>query len=230
MHFKFKGFCEHILRVLDGARTTRATQNIVERAFVWDGPQLDPEEVGTLILDDYLQLTIETAMAERNAGATTSVLEALPCCAFLFKKRLFLCRCRKKKGRKKINPHNPLHDTLDAFASFAYPIQAWDIGPGLRMSSDLLLLATIPCSGMISVVDKYVDGKYILCNLEKEISLILSDCVFRCSVCDKVGIERRRRHTKNHNVSLHRLMPTKAMALKVDRLVSQRRAKCNIDL
>lgn len=35
------------------------------------------------------------------------------------------------------------------------------------MSSDLLLLATIPCSGMISVVDKYVDGKYILCNLEK---------------------------------------------------------------
>lgn len=99
------------------------------------------------------------------------------------------------------------------------------------MSSDLLLLATIPCSGMISVVDKYVDGKYILCNLKKEkLSLILSDYVFRCSVCDKVGIERRRRHTKNCNFSLHRLMPTEAMALKVDRLVSQRRAKCNIDL
>lgn len=164
VHFKFKGFCEHILRVLSGARTAHATQNIVERAFVWDGPQLDPEVVGTLILDDYLQLTIETEMDKRDAGATKSVLGALPCCVFLFKNKLFLCRCRKNKGRKKINPHNPLSDTLSAFASFAYPVQAWDIGPGLRMSSDLLLLATIPCSGMISVDDRHVDGEFILCH------------------------------------------------------------------
>ncbi|KLO18726.1 hypothetical protein SCHPADRAFT_844657 [Schizopora paradoxa] len=118
---------QRILEAMQMTRTVFAVNDLVRRAFFWNGP--DPGTLGELILDDRLH----TGLRCDDDSA---------CYVFLFDRMLLICRPPDitVEGDDLIiqSPRSYNADT------YSYPIELWDIGPALRDIASLRVRHAIP--------------------------------------------------------------------------------------
>lgn len=101
-------------------RTMRSARVVSRRIYQWN--ELNAEELGTILLDDYL--IIYPNSTERY-------------CVFLFETHLLCCE--------------ESFDGRQLEYADKYPIRSWELGPALRRTTPLHLVYTIPTDRITTV-------------------------------------------------------------------------------
>ncbi|KAJ7500959.1 TKL/TKL-ccin protein kinase [Mycena galericulata] len=112
-------------------RTMRAARIFTGRAFAWRA-DVDPRELGALLLDDVLPLAVAG-----DAGSQNQQHDSCNHSVFLFEMML-LC-CTEGAAPAPMTPDAEGEPSRDA-----YPVRAWDFGPALQRTTPLNLVHAIP--------------------------------------------------------------------------------------
>lgn len=107
-------------------RTMKSAGSLQSRIKSWD--EVDPEQLGILVLDDYL-------LADATSGLTHSV--------FLYESMLLCCQ-DTASDRSHV-------DGAPRSFSTRYPIAKWELGPALSRNQPLDILFKVPISFIKSV-------------------------------------------------------------------------------
>lgn len=107
-------------------RTMKSAGSLQSRIKSWD--EVDPEQLGILVLDDYL-------LADATSGLTHSV--------FLYESMLLCCQ-DTASDRSHV-------DGAPRSFSTRYPIAKWELGPALSRNQPLDILFKVPTSFIKSV-------------------------------------------------------------------------------
>ena len=103
-------------------RTMRSARIFKGRAFTWRA-DVDPSELGPLLLDDLLGVEVPGIINESGIRIQYSV--------FLFEMMLLCCTEGLDRPQADDEPYQ-------------YPVRAWELGPALQRTTPLNLVHAIP--------------------------------------------------------------------------------------
>lgn len=130
---------QSVLDIGKEVRTAWTIRSLRARSFQWAGP--DHAQLGAILMDDQISVVVPDDKLYDHE---------IECSAFLFDKCLLLC-----------SRESPALATPSAM-TFDYPIDAWDLGPGVRQSHALALYHVV-YPEHIHCVEYPGTGKFTYC-------------------------------------------------------------------
>ncbi|KAG6831166.1 hypothetical protein H0H93_013827 [Arthromyces matolae] len=139
----YNSLCETVLRFSDMSstmdevalqiRTMHCLQQLRSRTYMWPHHLPEPEDLGTLLLDDRVRISFKDEEGEEKE-ARGEVVEV-----FLFESMVLVCVEGSGKSQREVD-----HEVT-------YPIEKWELGPALRRTGTLDVLYAIELTRVASV-------------------------------------------------------------------------------